>query len=336
MTLAHLTDPLPPWLMSAWRRLHAARSADRLPHALLIAGPRGLGKRVLVAHLARALLCQSPGLDGEGCTQCADCRLFEAGNHPDLLQVGPDPEAKSLDIPIAAIRALCEREVLTPSRAARKVVLIDPADRLNTAAANALLKTLEEPPGHSLLCLIAEHPARLPATIRSRCQQLRLAPPPEAEALAWLDQQGLDGEEASVRLRLARGAPFAARDALDAERLRARADCLEGLVALACGERDPLREADNWNRLGVALTLEWLAAWLCDLLRLGVASDPPWLDNPDRREALVALARGLDLEAGHRLLSRVLEARALAETTVNGQMLLESLLIDWMRLVRHT
>jgi len=336
MTPAHVPEPLAPWLMRAWTRLHEARAADRLPHALLIAGPRGLGKRLLAAHLARALLCRTPGPDGQGCGHCADCRLFEVGNHPDLLRVGPDPEAKSLDIPIAAIRALCEREVLTPSRAARKVVLIDPADRLNTAAANALLKTLEEPPGQSLLCLIAEHPARLPATIRSRCQQLRLAPPPEAEALAWLGQSGLDGAEAAVRLRLARGAPLAARDAMDAERLRARADCLAGLVAMARGERDPVREAEGWNRLGVALTLEWLAAWLCDLLRLGVASDPPWLDNPDRREALAALAQRLDLEAGHRLLSRVLEARALAETTVNAQMLLESLLIDWMRLVRRT
>ena len=113
----------------------------------------------------------------------------------------PDPESKSGEITIDAIRDLTDRVALTTLRGTRKLALIDPADRLNGAAANALLKTLEEPAGDTLLCLIAEQPGRLPATIRSRCQLLRVPIPPADQALAWLTPRL--GDAAAMRLRLA-------------------------------------------------------------------------------------------------------------------------------------
>lgn len=335
MPAEHLADSLPPWLNPHWMRLQAAQRAQRLPHALLIVGARGLGKRELAEQLARALICRTPQANGQGCGLCPDCHLFAAGHHPDLLRVGPDPGSKSGEIPIAAIRSFQEREALTPSRAARKVVLIDPADRLNTAAANALLKTLEEPPGQSLLCLIAEHGARLPATIRSRCQQIRLATPPEAEALNWLAASGIARAEAQVRLRLAHGAPLGARDGIDAEQLSARAPFLDALLALVRGERDPLREAATWNQLGLALSLDWLLSVLCDLVRLAATPNPPRLEYPDQREILLGLVQRLDLDDAHQLLRRVLQARALSDSTLNAQLLLESLAIEWTGLLRR-
>ncbi|MBK1708187.1 MULTISPECIES: DNA polymerase III subunit delta' [Marichromatium] len=324
-------DRLPSWLAAPWARLQQARAADRLPHALLLSGPAGVGKRALLERFSRALLCAAPDTEGQACGRCAECVLLAAGNHPDLVRVGPDPESKSGDIPIAAIRTLCAGEALTPSRVARRVVLIDPADHLNAAAANALLKTLEEPVGRTLLCLVAEHPERLPATIRSRCQQLRIALPAEAEALAWLRGR-LPDEQAALALRLAHGAPLAALDRLDPERLEARAQRLQGFIALARGERAPLAEAAAWNKLGAALLLEWMAGWLCDLLRLGASATPPRLDNPDQREALAALASRLDPVAAHRFFRRVLEARTQCEGSVNAQLLLESLAIEWREL----
>lgn len=319
-----------PWLAPLWKRLNAARAADRLPHALLIAGPRGLGKRQLVEQLVRALLCTQPDPAGHACGQCADCRLVAAGSHPDLLRVGPDPDSKSGEIAIDPIRDLAERASLTPIRASRKLVTIDPADRLNAAAANALLKTLEEPAGAALLVLVAERPGRLPATIRSRCQRLRVPVPEESVALAWLAPQlGGDPARAAQRLHLAYGAPLRALTELDDAALAQRRKLLGSLAALARAERDPVGEAGAWSGIGARLSLDCLAGWLCDLLRLQASAAAPRLDDPAVAEMLGDLPARLDGAQAHRFLRRVLEARAAADSTLNPLLTLESLLIEW-------
>ena len=332
-----MTGPTPlafdaplPWLADDWMRLHQARRDGRLAHGLLFSGPRGIGKRHLVELLARSMLCDTPTADGLACGRCADCALIAAESHPDLLRVGPDPEAKSEEIPVAAIRALVERGALTPSRAAWKVTLVDPADHLNAAAANALLKTLEEPPGAALIVLVTEQPGRLPATIRSRCGQVRIPTPSSTDALAWLSGR-IPQETAALRLCLAHGGPLRALDELDDARLEQRRERIAGFLAIARGERDPLLEAAAWNGLGPRLCLDWLAGWLVDLVRLAVSEHPLRLDNPDQREALHTLARRLEPASLHRLLQRVLRARDLVETRANPQLLLESLSIEWLR-----
>jgi DNA polymerase-3 subunit delta' len=325
-----LGAPLP-WLVEEWMRLDRARRDGRLAHGLLFSGPRGIGKRHLVELLARSMLCGAPTADGFACGCCADCALIAAESHPDLLRIGPDPEAKSDEIPIAAIRALVERGALTPSRSAWKVTLVDPADHLNAAAANALLKTLEEPPGAALIVLVTEQPGRLPATIRSRCRQIRIPTPAPAAALAWLTGR-ISEETAALRLCLAHGGPLRALAELDEGLLEQRRERFSGFLAIARGERDPVVEAAAWNSLGARLCLEWLAGWLVDLVRLAASEDPIRLDNPDRREALCEVARRLEPSAVHRLLQRVLRARALVETRANPQLLLESLSIEWLRI----
>lgn len=324
-----LSTPLP-WLGGLWSQLQGARQAGRLAHGLLLNGPRGVGKRHFAECLAHSLLCRSPGPDGVACGRCPDCVLIEAGNHPDLVRVGPDPESKSGEITIATVRGFTERESLTPSRAPWKIALIDPADRLGTSAANALLKTLEEPAGQTILCLIAERTGALPATIRSRCLQLKVAPPAEEVALGWLRQQSPRGDW-DLRLRLAQGAPLRAWADFDDALLEQRRQRLAGFLALADGTQDPLTEAGVWNGLGAKLMLEWLASWICDLVRLMVTEEPVRLENPDQKGAFAALARRIDPAVGHRLLARVLDGRALAESNVNHQLLLESLAIDWAR-----
>lgn len=322
-----------PWLARTWARLQQSRDSGRLAHALLVCGPRGVGKRHLVERLAASLVCRERLADGAACGRCADCRLFAAGSHPDLIRVGPDPEAKSDEITVGAVRAFAQRESLTPSRADWKVAILDPADRLNPAAANALLKTLEEPAGRTLICLVAERIGQLPATVRSRCLQIRVPVPDASESLAWLRAQGLGGD-LTLRLALAQGAPRRALADLDQERLEQRQQRLAGFLALAEGRADPLAEAAAWNALGPVLFLEWLAGWLCDLLRLMVAERPGRLDNPDQLQGFAALARRLDPAAGHRFLQRVLAARALAQTNVNHLLLLESLAIDWSGIIQ--
>jgi DNA polymerase III subunit delta' len=319
-----------PWVIEDWMRLDRARRNGRLAHGLLISGARGVGKRHLVELFARSLLCRSPTADGYACGRCADCDLIAAGSHPDLLRIGPDPEAKSDEIPVATIRSLVDRGALTPSRAEWKVTLVDPADHLNAAAANALLKTLEEPPGAALIVLVTEQPGRLPATVRSRCQQIRIPTPPTEHALDWLAGR-MPADNAALRLGLAHGAPLRALEELDDALLRQRQERVSGFLAIARGERDPVAEAAAWNSLGPRLCLDWLAGWLVDLIRLGATRAPIRLDNPDQRKPFAELASRLEPAATHRLLKRVLRARALIETSVNPHLLLESLSIEWLR-----
>ena len=267
------TPSLPPWLLSPWSALQGARRANRFPHALLLTGPLGVGKRLLVEALARSLLCPRTDARGFACGQCPDCLLLAAGTHPDLVRVGPDEETKSGEIRVDAIRALAGTEGLTAHRGGWKLILIDPAHRMNVSAANALLKTLEEPAPSTLMCLVSEQPSRLTATIRSRCQALHLALPVEAEALAWLTPQ-VRGLNAATLLHLAHGAPLRALELADKERLAVRDKLFAGFVAVAQGQRDPLAEAAAWNEADPALLLDWLSGWLSDLLRLAGARGP--------------------------------------------------------------
>ncbi|WP_295459133.1 DNA polymerase III subunit delta' [uncultured Thiodictyon sp.] len=330
MTQAPVDNELLPWLEPNWARLQQALAIDRLPHALLIVGARGLGKRRLADLFARALLCRTPGPAALPCGTCTDCRLNAAGSHPDWRRVTPDPESKSGEIAIDAIRELTDRSALTPVRGTRKLVLIDPADRMNAAAANALLKTLEEPAGNTLLLLIAEQPGRLPATIRSRCQLLKLAVPPQDQALAWLTPRL--GAAAPVRLRLAYGAPLRALDAFDQATLDNRETLVRGFIGIGRGELDPVAAAAAWNALGARLSLDCLASSLCDLLRLAVSPAPPRLADPGLAAPLRGLADRIDPGAAHRLLRRVFEARGLVESSLNPLMQMESLLIEWARI----
>jgi DNA polymerase-3 subunit delta' len=323
-----------PWLLPAWDLLREARGADRLAHALLLAGPQGVGKRWFADLLARALLCAVPDTDGVACGRCAECHLTLAGSHPDLIRVGPDPESKSGEIGVDRVRDLLQRASLTAARAPLKAIILDPADQLSVSAANALLKTLEEPPGPAVLILIAEQAGRLPATIRSRCQLVKLALPDREMALAWLAARPDRLTDPEARLALGRGAPLRALFAMDDTTLARHRELRDGLLALAAGERDPVREADAWNALGAPLSLDWLGGWLCDLARLaatGPLAEPRVSgESPD----FLPLAARLDGVGLHRLIQRVLEARALMATTVNPLLMLESLLIDWCRLTQ--
>ena len=335
MTATAPLEALPPWLKEPWAALQGAREADRFPHALLLTGPAGVGKRRLLDALAHSLLCPRTLPGGWACGQCPDCRLLAAGTHPDLARVGPDEEGKSGEIKVDAIRALASAEGLTAHRGGWKLILIDPAHRLNTSAANALLKTLEEPAPSTLLCLVSEQPSRLPATIRSRCQVLRLAVPPEAETLVWLAPRTA-GFDAATLLHLAHGAPLRALELANPERLALRDRFITGFVEVAQGKRDPLAEAATWNQAEPAQLIDWLGGWVSDLLRLipELLGSPgqPRLINADRVGDFRFLAARVDPAAGHRFLRQVWKVGASDTTNLNRLLLYETWLLEWARL----
>lgn len=315
-----------PWQETQWRKLLDRFGSGRFPHAMLLHGPPGLGKRAFAERLARAVLCRSKEADPP-CGQCASCEQFAAGAHPDFNRL--EREEGKKDIGIAQVRGLIAELMLTSGGAGRwKAAIIEPADRMNTASANALLKTLEEPPRDTLLMLVTAHPARLPATIRSRCQQLAFSLPAQDQALAWLETQGRRSDWATV-LRLAGGAPLAARALADADFIEAREKLLRQLADLREGGADPLAVAGDWLKRGAEELLYWLGGCLMDLVYLRAGAEEARLHNPDLRDRLQTLAEGLDLEGLHRYLDAVQRSRRLLETTANDQLLLEALLICW-------
>lgn len=230
-----MSPTLPPWLSEWATRLHERVRRGRLPHALLFCGPRGCGKRLLADWLVALVLCVSPAADGSACGRCRECVLRRAGTHPDVWRSEPTdrPDGRRRhEILIEQVRELIAHLAVAGQRSGTSIAVIDPADRLNAAAANAFLKTLEEPAPGRLLILIADEPARVRATIRSRCTRIEVRMPPAEVSLPWLLAQGLRREMAEEALRLAEGQP-----------LRALAMAEDGSVALArtiAGELDDL------------------------------------------------------------------------------------------------
>jgi DNA polymerase-3 subunit delta' len=322
-----------PWQEPLWRRLQETLRQDRLPHALLISGRWGLGKRRLAEGFGRSLLCAAPGSDGVACGDCRACQLGAAGTHPDLSLLVPDPDAKSEDIKVDAVRAMIEAGALTAHAGGYRILIIDPADQMNLSAANSLLKTLEEPAAGNLLILVTAQPQRLPATIRSRCQQLLLCPPAEAAGVAWLERQGLTPDNALLLLRLAGGAPLGALGLADPALLGQRADAFGGFLGVGLGAAEPVRVAEAWSKLDGGLLLQWLLGWLQDLALLQEGQAAPRLTNPDRRGDLGRLSQRLAARSIHRLYARVVALQRAKGTTINWQMALEAFLVDWSRAV---
>ncbi len=254
--------PLPWWPLLPWQRASAAALLSRreaFPHALLIVGPRGIGKHALALNLAQGLLCESPVVDGLACGRCAGCRYAEGGTHPDLLRLElstfdhETQERKATEtIAIDRVRALIDFVQLSSHRQRAKVAVIAPAERMNANAANALLKTLEEPPAGTFLLLVAEAPGRLPATVVSRCRRLPGPQPTPDEARAWLAGHGVP--DGALALSLAGGAPLLALVHAEPSRLAERALWLEALSrpearsgAIPIAHRRSPRSARGWR-----------------------------------------------------------------------------------------
>jgi len=248
-----------PWHADAWARLQSRRARDAMAHALLLCGAPGLGKREFAQRFVRGLLCETP-VEGDACGHCRACLLLAAGSHPDRVTVSfglrRDGTPRS-EIVVEQIRELSARLAMSSQFGGWQVACIDPADAMNPAAANALLKTLEEPAARTLLILVADAPWRLPQTIRSRCQRVDFELPSTAQALAWLQAQGVD--DAVLALQAASGNPGLAlawsRDGALARRREARDD----LAALASGRAEPLSVVKRWLADEPAQRL-WFAA----------------------------------------------------------------------------
>ena len=323
-----MNDAPYPWQMPQWRRLQQARTAARLPHALLITGQAGLGKGAFALALARSLLCHAPDPEGRACGHCRSCRFLAADTHPDLRRLEPEEEGKP--IKVDAVRELSAWSVLTPQEGALRATVIWPADAMNPAAANGLLKTLEEPVKGNHLLLVSSRPAAMPATVRSRCQKVLLSLPDPGQAVDWLERQR-PGESWEKLLRLARGGPLGALQLAGTDALAQREACFAEFQALCGGAADAADVAAAWTEGPTEQIVGWFASWLGDIARLRLGGEPGQLENPDLVAALQQLGAKVDLASLMKIQERA-PAVALAgqRDNLNRQMQVEDLLLEFM------
>jgi DNA polymerase-3 subunit delta' len=309
----------PSWVAPAMESLNAARTSGRMPHALLINDSPGAGGDWLAAWAASLALCLSP-TPGGPCGKCLGCVRVANHQHPDLVRVHPTEDSRQLRI--EQIRELGEELSLTSHQGGYKVGILSPADSMNRFAANALLKTLEEPSSRTLLILVATQPSRLPATILSRCQRLKVRPPTRAESLAWLEAAHGAGDWAGV-LDVIGDAPFLAAEA-DPKAIPALgSETRRTLEEMEAGAADPVATAERWHRSEIGLRLRCFENWLTDRIR---RQFEPATSGPIRQAA--PLPRGLsimNIRTLFELAESVRDLRSSLDVPINRSLALELL-----------
>jgi DNA polymerase-3 subunit delta' len=314
------------WLQPAWQQFCDNLAAQRLAHALMLQGPAGIDKSSLARAMAAKLLCTESG--DSACGDCRSCRLMVSGAHPDYFFVSREVDPKNHKlrklIIVDQIRKLIGSLQLTTSISNTKVALIDPAELMNPNAANALLKTLEEPPGVVYLILVCSDPARLPVTIRSRCQTIQVTQPSVQTSMDWLSEHGIQSmEDAREALEMAAGSPVRALAALQAETAGLGRQIKDGLAALIQGRASASSMAAAVRSADPEST--WLALSQCSAAAMRSAvrgSVPDWIPVeavPDAKQ-LSDLQRQADRN------------RKLVETPVRQDLLLYDWLLKWARL----
>jgi DNA polymerase-3 subunit delta' len=308
--------------------LARAVATDRVGHAYAFIGPAGVGRRLAARGLAQACLCAEGG-----CGACASCRRVAAERHPDCQVIVPTPPEDNprgaLALRIEQVRALEHRAALAPHEGRRKVFILDDAERLTPPAAQALLKTLEEPPPRTLLVLILSHPRALPATVLSRCQRVRFRALDPAAAATVLEARGVAAADSGLLARLCQGQIGLAL-ATDLGAVRAHR---EAALALARAPRTRLAlalDAAGLERPAAAAVVPYLevcALWCRDALLLGAGGDPALVVNTDRTEALAAAAAAVPPAALVRALAGIKAAWLALDSNVSPRAVLEQALL---------
>lgn len=309
-----------PWLGNETAAIRAAWAADRLSHGLLIHEAPGAGGDWLAAWIAQLVLCVHP--ERAPCQDCPACHRVRAGQHPDLTSIRPIEDSRQ--IRIEQVRELGEELALTSHQGGYKVGILWPADALNRFAANALLKTLEEPPPRTLLMLVATQPSRLPATILSRCQRIRVRAPTRAEAVDWLEQTRGTGDWNAV-LDVLGEAPLYAAESDPSAVVQIGADVQASLDESARGALDPIATAERWSRSELPLRLRCFENWLTKHIRerFGAAGG---FTEVGAVPYLQGAGTVLNIRTLFGLLDGVRDLKSALETPINRGLALEELL----------
>lgn len=321
------------WHRTQFEALTASRAA--LPHALMLSGPRGVGKVDFARALAQACLCEAPTQTGMACATCRACAWFETGSHPDYRQIEPVAESddaedsgkKAVTIAVDQIRALPAFINITSHRGGAKMVLIQPAEMLNVNAANALLKSLEEPPEGTYFLLVTHRPHQILPTIKSRCRHVALRGPDPAGAAAWLEAQGV--RDPGLALAHTGGAPLLALELAQSDYWATRAAFLRHLVAR---DLDVIAASEAGRDFPIPHVVAWLQKWSFDLLHYGAVGRVRY--NPDHRETIARIAARIDRIAASRFHREMVRLQRIAHHPLNARLFIENTLLSYRELVQ--
>jgi DNA polymerase III subunit delta' len=310
----------PPWIGPEMANLAAAHKAGRLPHGLLIHEAPGAGGDWLAKWIASLVFCHN--VDTSPCGTCTGCHRVATAQHPDLLVLQPIEESRQ--IRIEQVRELSAELSLTAHQGSYKVAVITPADTLNRFAANALLKTLEEPPLRTLLMLVVTQPSRLPATILSRCQRIRIRAPARDEAVSWLETTRGPADWNAVLDTLGEAPMLAAE--VDAKAVvQVGVEVRRALEEAMSGGGDPVATAERWSRADLSLRLRCVENWLTERIRAHYGNEriftkvggAPYSPRP---EAVLNTGRLFEL------VDSVRELKSALDTPINRGLALETIL----------
>lgn len=327
-----------PWHKAEFERALAGRAG--LPHAILLHGRQGIGKAAFARTLAQALLCENPAPSATACGQCVACHWLEAGTHPDFRLIEPgslaevnaeeqgsDKKKPSQQIVIEQIRVLPEFIGISSHRGGPKVVLIHPAEALNISAANALLKSLEEPPPRTYFLLVSHRPHSLLPTIKSRCQQLALQGPAPEAAAVWLKSQGMANPE--LALAQTGNSPLTALQLDNEEYWQQRSTLLKGI---ASADFDALGLAERVVDYPIPQVVSWLQKWSYDLVSQKFLGTIRY--NPDHQAALASTAARVDALSALRFHRELVRLQRIVNHPLNPRLFIEHLLISYAGLVQ--
>ncbi|RWR01904.1 DNA polymerase III subunit delta' [[Pantoea] beijingensis] len=320
-----------PWLNQPYRQIISQYQQQRGHHALLIQALPGMGDDALVWGISRWLMCQHPQ-QLKSCGQCHGCQLMQAGTHPDWYLLAAEKGKSTLGVD--AVRSVSEKLYHHAQQGGARAVWLPDAAQLTEAAANALLKTLEEPPKNTWFFLSSREPHRLLATLRSRCLNWHLSPPDEAQSLAWLHKQTQASELACIAaLRLSGGAPAAALALLD-EKIWSQRDALCSTFSQAL-QQDLLSLLLVLNHDDAAMRIGWLCALLIDASKWQQGGGD-FIVNVDRAPLVEQIARRLPAEViDSSVRSWMLcRDRLLHIVAVNRELLLTEQLLSWERIFK--
>lgn len=324
-----------PWQQQAWQRLTGLTAQGRLPHALLFSGSSGLGKTDCAKHFIRSLLCATPKTMKKETACCHACRLFAGNTHPDVLILAP--EGKSQIIKIEQIRQAIEFVNQTSAAGGYRFVLIEQADNMNVNAANALLKTLEEPAPGAVLILIANQTSRLPATVISRCQHVHFVTPPTDQALAWLkDNINLQEDiTCDVLLANADGAPLQAKAWATPKYVNLRKSVF---TVLSEAKPSMILECANWVEEEVSVVLALMLNFALDVAWLQLGALKQQVRNTDYINVLSQAAGSQKYQHVLHFLQRMqwYNHQLALNINLNKQLMYENLLISWHGLEEKT
>jgi DNA polymerase-3 subunit delta' len=345
-----MSSALYPWQQTAWTQLQQLKG--RWPHAILLHGPEGIGKTEFAEGLAKSLLCETPQVDGQACGTCVSCGWFSQYSHPDYRRLRPEildaessdadgeeaskaskseakaSKAPSKEIVINQVRGIAEFMTLTTHRQGARVILIYPAEAMNVAAANALLKSLEEPGPNTVFVLVSNSIEALLPTLISRCHKFALTMPSKEHALNWLAQHQISQPEQFLAEQ--GGAPLAALAASQSEFLEQQQDFLAYLQRPDLG--GALKIADKLHKTAIPLIISWMQRWLYDIFSYKLAGEIRYY--PRYHKEISLIAANLTLPSILALLDSNTQRRMVAEHPLAPKLVIEDMLLDYVQKVR--